>query len=450
MPPPRGARAAHAAHAAHAALAALAALGALGAARAQTWTHVSLADPRALCLDGSAGAFEIKAGEGANASKWVLFQQAGGWAMSEADLLYRSTTSLGSTRGDPAASEEWAIEDLLTNDTARNPLFHDWTSVALRYCDGASRASDLAAPLVVNGSALYLRGFPILRATLDALLSPGSPGGGAPSLGDATEVVVGGGSAGGLGATLHVDYVAGRVRAAAAGKRDVRVSGISTDGFFIDGASIWGGEHVMTGVFRRVVALGNVSGSAQDVNAACATAFAPDLQWRCFLAEYALPFVKTPMFFFNSFMDQYQSMTMLSPDLSSLDAPGGVVQYAPFVPCTHAPESGCNATQYEQWSTMREQFLSRFAAALAASPIAAEHGAFLPSCPTHGTCVFNRCNTVRLPGGAAGGLTGMQALQRWYAGDAAREGNVTIDAAWPAPGAWPNIVAPNKDCPAPW
>ena len=417
-------------------------------AAAQEWRHVSLAsvDPEALCLDGSPGAYEIKPGSGANASKFILFQQAGGWAMSPNDLLYRSTTSLGSTRADPAVSSEWAIEDLLTNNTERNPLFFDWSSVALRYCDGASRASNLFPPLVVNGSQLWLRGFPILRATLDALLSA-SPGGGAPSLADATEVIVGGGSAGGLAATLHVDYVADRLRAA--GSR-ARVVGVSTDGFFVDGASIWAGEHVMAAVFKRVADMGNVSGGEPDqVDASCMLATPPDLRWQCFLAEISLRHVSTPMFFFNSFQDQYQGMTMLSPDPTSLDAAGGVVQYAPFVPCTHAPQSGCNASQYAQWVGLRPEFIAHFSEAVAASPAAALHGAYLTSCPTHGTCVFGRCTSVRLRG-EAGGLTGMAALARWYAGDPAREGNFSIDAAWPEPGAWPQIDEPNKDCPSPW
>jgi hypothetical protein len=273
----------------------------VGAARAQEWLSVSLAsDARALCLDGSPGAYQIKAGRGANASKFLLFQQAGGWAMSPADLLYRSTTALGSTRGDPPVTSEWAIEDVMSNDSARNPLFHDWTSVALRYCDGASRASDLAEPLVVNGTQLFLRGFSILRATVDALLGA-SPGGGAPSLAQATELVMGGGSAGGLGVTLHADYVAARVRAANPGLR--RALGISTDGFFVDGASIWNGRHVMTEVFQRVAALGNVSaGAPEQTNEACMLATAPQLRWRCFMAEFVLPFVRTPIFFLNSFM----------------------------------------------------------------------------------------------------------------------------------------------------
>jgi len=141
----------------------------LARAAATLWHQVRLTDPLALCLDGTVGTFEIKPGVGANASKFLLFQQAGGWAMSPEDLLFRSKTSLGSTRGDAATSSAWDIEDLMTNDTARNPYFSTWTSVALRYCDGASRSSHLdgragvlphpfrAAPFHVYPPSLSLR-----------------------------------------------------------------------------------------------------------------------------------------------------------------------------------------------------------------------------------------------------------------------------------------------------
>jgi hypothetical protein len=149
-------------------------------------------------------------------------------------------------------------------------------------------------------------------------------------------------------------------------------------------------------------------------------------------------------------------MTMLSPDPASLDDAGGVVQYAPFVPCTHAPQSGCNATQYSQWQGLGAQILSHLMAAVAASPIAEQHGGFLTSCPTHGTAVFNRSNTVRLRG-VPDGLTAMEALRAWYAATEGGEGapaaalpRFSFDAPWPPASAWPAIVEPNALCAAPW
>lgn len=400
--------------------------------RAQEWRHVLLTDPEALCLDGSPGAYEIKRGVGENASKWVFFQQAGGWCMSPADCLYRSTIALGSTKKDPAVSQEWAIEDLLTSNSSLNPLFSTWTSVVSRYCDGSSRSSHVTMPVVVNGTRLYYRGFPILRATIDALLAAG--------LATATDLVVGGGSAGALSTTLHVDYIADRVRTA---NPNIRVAGISNDGFFIDGASIWNSAHIMTDIFKRIVAMGNIT-AADQVNARCMASTPASQQWRCFMAEYTLPFVQTPMFFLNSFQDQYQAMTMLAPEPASVNNSGGVVEYAPFVACTHTPQTGCNATQYTQWLGLGTQFLQRLRAAITASNASVGHGGYITSCPTHGSCVFGRCSSVRL-GGAADGLTGRDALVQWYTGMA--RGKWSFDNPWPS--TWPHVQEPNVLCPSP-
>ena len=394
-------------------------------ASAQTWTRRLLSDPAALCIDGSHGAFYVKPGAGANATRVYLFQQAGGWAMSPADLLSRSRTSLGSTRGDAPTTSDFAIEDVLTGNATRNPLFSTWTSVYLRYCDGASRASDAAAPLVVNGTALYARGFSILRATLDALLAPGG------ALDGATDVVVGGGSAGGLGAILHADYVAQRVRAV---NPAARVVAVAAEGLFGDVASIYAGRRFAAEVFARVAAMGNVTRAG--VNAACWDAHGGEAA-PCLFAAAALPFVATPTFVMNSFQDEWQAQTFLAPDPATLDAPGGLVEAAVFAPCTRAPATGCNATQYAQWRGLGAALLSAMRGA-----VAAPHGGFLHSCPTHGSCILGRCTAVRL---ASTGETAMGALGRWLRGEAVLE----VDTEWPGAGAWPSVRQPNSLCPAP-
>lgn len=414
--------------------------------RAQTWSLVRLVDTGALdaplCLDGSPGAFYAKRGSGSGSNKWVLFQQAGGWAMSPADLVYRAGTALGSTARDPASTTEWSEEDLLTGNTTSNPLFHDWNSVYLRYCDGASRAGHRAEALSINGTRIYVRGADVLRATLDALLSP-SPGGDMPSLAAATDVIVAGGSAGGLGVLLHADYVAARVHTAAPA---ARVRAVANDGFFVDGASIWGGAHVFTGVFEGIAALANATGGAPEQgNGACLATTRP--AWRCFLAEVLLPHVATPTFVFNSFQDEYQAGEVLAPDPTTAGAPGGMRPYTPFVPCIHSPARGCNASQYASWRGLGDQILARVRAAFAAAPArGAAHGAFLHSCPTHGTAIFGRATSVRLRG-APGGETAMAALAAWDAGSA--PGRLWVDDPWPDSAEWPSIVQPNADCPPP-
>ena len=398
------------------------------------------ASPR--CLDGSPGAYYIRSGLGANSSKFVFFQQAGGWAESPADLAYRAKSSLGSTLGDPATAD-WSIEDWLTANATVNPLFATWSSVYSRYCDGASRASHRPAALHVNSTPLWARGFDILRGTVDALLGA-APGGGAPSLASATDLVISGGSAGGLAVFLHADYIAARVRMV---NPSARVVAVANDGFFVDAPSIWAGTHIFGGIVERVVEMGNVSGAPEHVNAACWAAHAQDFRWRCFFAEVSLPYMSTPIFIMNSFQDEYQAGAVIAPDPASLDEAGGVREYPLFKNCTAAPATGCNASQYYAWRGLGSQILTRAAAARDASPARARIGAFWHSCPTHGTAINGRSVSVHLRG-APGGITASDALHAWLSGATGDHGYV--DAQWPNASAWPLIPVPNADCPAPY
>jgi hypothetical protein len=45
-----------------------------------TWTLVRVADSSARCLDGSPAAFYIRTGSKANAGKWIVHLEGGGWA----------------------------------------------------------------------------------------------------------------------------------------------------------------------------------------------------------------------------------------------------------------------------------------------------------------------------------------------------------------------------------
>ncbi len=47
---------------------------------ADDWNLVRIADGTALCLDGSPAAFYIRAGSQANANKWIMHLEGGGWA----------------------------------------------------------------------------------------------------------------------------------------------------------------------------------------------------------------------------------------------------------------------------------------------------------------------------------------------------------------------------------
>lgn len=178
--------------------------------------------PKAVCLDGSPGAYFVREGTG-QPENVFFYMQGGGWCLTRGkgewtSCLLRSRTSLGSTCNNWATGKHDCSEDddpsewtsLLNNSyfsTNRdiNPAFSDWTMVIARYCDGTSFSGRLDEPVQIldeNGTntSLYYRGNYILEAIAHEALELKSN---SSSRRNISHLVVGGSSAGGLGTYLH-------------------------------------------------------------------------------------------------------------------------------------------------------------------------------------------------------------------------------------------------------
>lgn len=392
------------------------------------WPRVLLpTDDGARALDGSPAALYLRPGVGANASNIVLFFEGGGWCESLEDCAARSMTALGSSN---FSTDGYSSRDLLQTNCSVNPSLCDYSFVYAQYLDGSSRSSDVSEPVLVGDKLLYFRGHRILRATLAALLASGGPGAGFPSLSNAPRLLVTGSSAGGLTSILHIDEIAAAVHDVNP-SCDVRV--IPEVGFFLDGEDIWQ-QRIMTKVFARVANFSNVTtGSPTQVNAACVAATPANLRWQCFFAQYTLPYLTTPSFIVNSYVDEWQTENVLAP---SLNYTVGVSTYPPFKPCILAPtvsaSASCNATQASQWVGYGQQFLAGLAAARAAVPahVAAVSGGVITSCPIHTTLIGGLSHRI-----IVGGLSLYEHIARFLNGG----------SGWTIDGPYPD----NKSCPKP-
>jgi len=177
----------------------------------------------------------------------------------------------------------------------------------LPYCDGGGYAGHLDAPAPYNASmSLFFRGAANLRAALaDAVARFGIA---APA-----EVVVTGGSAGGLSTTLHVDLIGELLGANL-------VAGVPQCGYFpFYDAPCVGPEHSTgelcnaTGCFRALAALMNTTGALSPACVAAQPGGAADA-WRCFMASEATPHVAAPLFIWQSKFDHFDLEAMLSAD----------------------------------------------------------------------------------------------------------------------------------------
>lgn len=213
---------------------------------------------------------------------------------------------------------------------------------------------------------------------------------------------------------------------------DVRV--LPEVGFFIDGKSIWGGARIMTDVYARIALFANITtGAPEQVNAACVAATPAADRAHCFMAQYTLPHIRTPLFILNSQVDEWQTQNVLAPNVETVPH---VTTYAPFVPCITHPVSGCNATQRDQWLGYGTQFLAALAAARAATPsdLAARHGGFITSCPIHTTNIGGLSHRISI-----GGVSMYSAYSRWWLAPPTTPASWTIDEPFPA----------DRSCPAP-
>jgi len=225
----------------------------------------------------------------------------------------------------------------------------NFTAAHMNYCDGGSFSGHVAEPLVVGGKSLYFRGRDILDATIDALLASG--------LSRAKEVILKGCSAGGLAVLLHLDYFAARIKAA---NPAIRVTGMPDAGLFLDHATV-SGPSVYTPEIETTIALHQPL-QPGSVNDACLAAHEPTGDaWRCFMAQYTLPYVVTPFFMTQDLVDTWQMANIYQ------------------LPCQPWEAGSCNATALG-WMEAYRQDMLRALAPLLSSPT---NGGFLTSCVQH-------------------------------------------------------------------
>ena len=263
----------------------------------------------ARCLDGSAAAYYFRPGTGSGANKWIVFHQGGGWCISLADCRARAATALGSSVNYTA---ELAMPDqLLSSNATRNPMMHNWNVAYLTYCDGGSFVGDAVAN--DPHGALHFGGRAIRNATLAALL-------GDHKLASASDVVISGGSAGGLAAFLHADWWCDAIRTSGTAKSGsaAKCAALPDSGFFLDYESPRATAapppaKYRAGYFQAYMrwAFGAFNASG-GLHPGCIAAMAgrgtPSL---CMFAEHTAPFVHTPLFALQSQYDSWQRYFVL-------------------------------------------------------------------------------------------------------------------------------------------
>jgi len=176
----------------------------------------------------------------------------------------------------------------MMNNPKLNPLTYDWNKVLIPYCDGGSFAgnNESVSYVDVRGKMmpLYFRGFRNLNAVLDDLVAN-------HGLGDVTDALVSGDSAGGLASYWHADRYKQRFSSA-------NIVVAPDSGFFFSDPSF----PTWSDALHWVVSYMNSTAGLDQSCVAAMVALGED-PLECRWPEVVVKFIDVPVFVMNSRFD---------------------------------------------------------------------------------------------------------------------------------------------------
>lgn len=159
--------------------------------------------PYAKCLDGTqAGYYAQPASDPLNKSKFIIYLNGGGECDNESACKSQLSNALGSSKyfSSQTDANYWY---LASDSCSDNPQFCNWNHIFDPYC-----TQDLHSGQIQTASnetwGLYFSGHNIIESILNELDKPPF------YLNNATDIILFGVSAGGIGVWMNVDYLANR------------------------------------------------------------------------------------------------------------------------------------------------------------------------------------------------------------------------------------------------
>lgn len=327
--------------------AALAAAAGLAHAQTNVGKLTMLTDTKARCMDGTlSGYYFVKASAPANATKWIISLDGGGECATQSACQGALRTSLGSSKYF-SPSIEFDNEGMQFNDanTGRNPDFGSWNHVQVPYCSQDLHTGQTLAPSN-NTWGLYFSGHFVLQAILDALEASGG-------LAQATDILLTGDSAGGIGVWPNLDWLADRYPKA-------RVVGAPIAGSYFYATWYTGPNASVPGLadFRPAAWPQHYALWSSFVDEDCKAAN-PANPGFCILSNNSFPYVKSETFAIEAQTDEVV-----------LTAHDGI----PAAYITQPPEYAF----LQEWHANMTVTLSPLS-----NPADARHGTFSPACFIH-------------------------------------------------------------------
>ena len=157
----------------------------------------------ARCMDGSTYTYYIRrTATQATATKWLIYLQGGSICSDRISCMQRAKGELGSSK--KYGTHLTDNTNVASTNATVNPQFHNWNIVYMPYCSGDFWAGSVTNNKTNSQYPFYFTGHNITLATIRHLQET-------QSFSTATNIVVSGTSAGGVGAMNNVDYFAAAI-----------------------------------------------------------------------------------------------------------------------------------------------------------------------------------------------------------------------------------------------
>jgi len=288
----------------------------------------------AKAIDGTNYKFYFNPGQGSGKKKFMIYWQGGAFCGSDGlpvlescyeklDMMY-GTSSTQFWEANGTSFNETAPWGMFSSTKEFNPLFSDWFKIRMLPLDGANYQGSLEEPVVWNGTEMWFRGFNNTMATIDYMQNH-------YDLFNATEIVLSGGSAGGIAAMIWASYLKDIFPS------HIKITLMIDGGLFLDAYSP--GSHCYLFRFMKQQLVETFQLNNSELYKNCR--YKDTELWKCLMIEYIYEDCEYPVFFSNSQTDTFE--------LSNLMGITCILNGGPDM---------CNSKERKAINNVREKFLT--------------------------------------------------------------------------------------------
>jgi hypothetical protein len=262
--------------------------------------------PNAVCNDGGPAVYTLQPGFGAASTRWIIFLEGGDLCTDQSSCAARYASSPGLVTSSFFLTHQLNLDPgLEQSDPTVNPDFYDANIVKIAYCSSdwwSGHASGVGAFNGNNVSTWSFQGHAIIEGVIEDLKQK-------HGLGQATEVLFAGASAGGVGVFVNTTEVAALLPPSARFLANPEAGyGINVNSYASTNPPTYVSTSPQTFYSGQVFGSGvTLWGGSGDANCVARAVSSTDL-FNCMSPPFltASQYIQTPMFIRESLDDQIQ------------------------------------------------------------------------------------------------------------------------------------------------